>query len=129
MRLSQAHIAGIGISEASNGKLNESAVSAGTKALLDAGVTYDDVDLSLAGILDDQVRTPRSCFTTFGTGGAPICEVDNHCALSTAVQCIKSRQTNCALVIGLDRSGKTQVSLVAPWHLSFGVARVRTLTS
>ena len=103
MHVSQAHIAGIGISEALDGRLDEYAVSATTKALLDAGVTYDDVDLSLAGILDDQLRIPRSCFTTFGTGGAPICEMDNHCALSTAVQCIRSRQTNCALVIGLDR--------------------------
>lgn len=108
MHVSPAHIAGIGISERTDATLHELAVSAGTKALLDAGVTYRDVDQSVAAFLDEQLRIPRSCFNTFGIEGAPICAVDSHSALFTAVQFIRSRQTNCALVIGIDTVRTTE---------------------
>ncbi|KAK3115786.1 hypothetical protein LTR53_004517 [Teratosphaeriaceae sp. CCFEE 6253] len=103
MSTSIAHIVGIGISERTDAPLECLAVSAAAKALLDAGITYSEVDLSVAGSLNDRSRVSRSCFSTFGSEGAPILEVDNHSALFLATQCIRSRQHSCALVIGLDR--------------------------
>ncbi|KAK3111055.1 hypothetical protein LTR53_014071 [Teratosphaeriaceae sp. CCFEE 6253] len=120
MSTSIAHIAGIGISERTDAPLESLAVSAATKALLDAGITYSEVDLSVAGSLNDHSRVSRSCFSTFGSEGAPILEVDNHSALFLATQCIRSRQHSCALVIGLDRAASSsteqpQVSISVEW--------------
>jgi len=108
MHTSSAHIAGLGLSERSDASLEELTVSAATKALLDAGITYSDVDLNIAGFLDDHARIARSWLNVFGSEGAPVLEVDNHSALFVGTQCITSRQNNCALVVGVD-----QVSLTA----------------
>lgn len=99
-----AHIAGIGIASTSrNETLEDLVVGAGTKALLDAGITYSSIDQSIACFLDERERIPRRCFNIFGMEGAPTCEVDNATGLSTAVQYVRSGQSNCVLVIGLDR--------------------------
>ncbi len=104
MRAGQAHIAGVGTSSATNNSsFDELAISAGTKALLDAGITYNVVDHSVACFLDDQLRIPRSCFDAFGLERAPVSEVDAHSGLFTAVQCVRSGQANCVLLLGLDR--------------------------
>ena len=104
IRTPPAHIAGIGIStRVPDATLNDLAISAGTKALLDAGVTYSDVDQSIACFLDNDVRIPRQCFSIFGMQGAPVTEVDNHSGFSSAVQNIRSGQSNCVLVVGVDR--------------------------
>jgi len=102
MHLSSVHIAGVGISEGTDASSDELAVSAGIKALLDAGITYADVDASVAGFTDKQFRIKTSCFDAFGVQGAPACEVDGFDGLSTATQRIKSRQANCVLIIGND---------------------------
>lgn len=106
MKSAYAHIAGIGRSEASPNaaNLHKGTLVAGTKALLDAGATYGDVDQSVACFLDN-LRIPRSAFKTFGLQGAPIAEVDNQSGLYAAIQHIRSGQSNCALVIGFDKVG------------------------
>lgn len=124
MQISEAHIAGIGISEAKDDtNLDGLAVSAGTKALLDAGITYRDVDQSIAGFLDEHLRVTRSCFDVYGQEGAPICEVDNRSALYTAVQCIMSRQRDCALIVGIDtvRTAKATYSMSEADELLGGI--------
>jgi 3-oxoacyl-[acyl-carrier-protein] synthase III len=105
---SQCHIAGIGISERiSTTNTEQSALSAGTKALLDAGITYRDVDHSIAASLDSKVVVPKTVFNVFGEGEgiAPVSEVDGHLAFFTGVQCVKSRSMECVLVVGLERVG------------------------
>ena len=101
MRISKAHIAGVGVAEAADASLLEPAIAAGTRALLDAGVTYSDLEQSIA-CFQDELRIPRQCFDAFGMEGAPCHEMSNSSGLFTAVQCIRSRQSNCILVIGLD---------------------------
>lgn len=101
MRISRAHIAGVGVAEAADATLLEPAIAAGTRALLDAGVTYSDLEQSIA-CFQDELRIPRQCFDAFGMEGAPCHEMSNSSGLFTAVQCIRSRQSNCVLVIGLD---------------------------
>ena len=108
MRVSSTHIAGIGVSgledtESSGATIDELAISAATKALLDAGITYNDIDQSIACSQDEHTRLRRSCLEVFGMKGAPICEADNHSGLFMAVQCIRSGQSNCALLVSVDQ--------------------------
>jgi 3-oxoacyl-[acyl-carrier-protein] synthase III len=111
MPASSAHLAGVGVSAGKDADLETLAASAGTKALLDAGVTYSDVDHGLACFLDERARIPRSVFTTYGTEGAPVSEIDNHSGLLTAVQSVRGGHANCVLVIAIDR-----VSIAGPVH-------------
>lgn len=98
-----AHIAGVGIASATrNDTLEDLAVAAGTKALLDAGVTYSSVDQSIACFLNERDRIRRTCLRVFGMEGAPACEVENSVGLFTATQYIRSGQSDCVLVVGLD---------------------------
>ena len=108
MRISKGHIAGVGLSTDANATHHDLAVAAATKALLDAGATYSDVDTSIACFLDN-LRVPRSCFDMFGMQGAAVSEIDNRSGLLAAVQSVRSRQSNCALVVGFDVSISTWV--------------------
>lgn len=103
MHQSQAHIAGIGISSGTQQDICNLAVSAGAKALLDAGITYAKVGLSIACSLEETgLSIPQACFKAFGRQKAPICAVDSHSALFAAVQCVRSGQIDCVMVVGLD---------------------------
>jgi hypothetical protein len=54
----KVHIAGVGVTAVSKGREDKtkSALSAAVKALLDAGLNYDQVDFSIASGNDDSVR-------------------------------------------------------------------------
>lgn len=99
MHVSPVHIAGVGISIDKTISENLS-VAAGTKALLDAGLTYSDIDLSVTC-----PQIPRSCLRAFGRQGGSTIEVDNDSALVAAVQYIRSGTSQCALVLGFDQVG------------------------
>ena len=101
------YIAGIGITIL-KGRLSEATqeeitISAATKALLDAGVTYSEVNYSFAGTLEDDLKVPKRTFQSFGTTGAPIIEVDCLSGLFLASQCVRSGSANVALMVGFDR--------------------------
>jgi predicted nucleic acid-binding Zn finger protein len=107
MSATQVHIAGVGISTSSPQDLNNSAIDAGTKALLDAGITYGKVQLSVACSLGDtQTRIPQACFKAFGRQKAPIGSMDSGSALYMVAQCVRSGQIDCAMLIGLDTVSK-----------------------
>ena len=107
MPTSHAYIAGIGVSHAennaSNSFLHDLIISAGTKALLDAGVTYGDVQQSIACYLDQHLRVPKTSFDTYGKTGTPVCEAEAFSGLYTAAQFVKSGHASCVLMIGLDK--------------------------
>lgn len=106
MPSSTAHIVGVGISgPETNPSLHECAITATTKALLDAGITYSNVDHSIACFDDthERLRISRTTLESFGLEGSAVSEVDNHSGLFTAVQSIRSGQAECALVVGVDR--------------------------
>lgn len=114
MSLSRAHIAGIGISSGTQHDISNLAVSAGAKALLDAGITYAKVRLSIACSLEEAgLSIPQACFKAFGRQKAPLCVVDSQSALFTAVQCVRSGQIDCAMVVGLDMVSHFQSSVSA----------------
>ena len=82
------------------GAVHQLAISAGTKALLDAGVSYDNVDHALAC---GDLRGDNDVFYTFGKTGIPIHAVDNDSGLYAAIHFIKTGNAHCVLVIGLDQ--------------------------
>ncbi|KAM0715127.1 hypothetical protein Q7P37_009592 [Cladosporium fusiforme] len=114
MPASAVHIAGIGLSSSTGLDINKLAISAGTKALLDAGITYAKVESSVACFLDEpHTRIARSLFKIFGRQKASVSEIDGHSALSTAVQCVSSGQTDCALLVGVDVVAAVGIVLVS----------------
>ena len=98
-------IAGVGATISSDGSsTNDQIISAITKALLDAGVTYSDVDQSIAGfVAEGGLKVPKSTLDTFGKTGAPVSEVECYTALHTASQFLKSGHSNCVLMVGFDK--------------------------
>ena len=101
------YIAGVGAeisSDTSTATLDKQIVSAVTKALLDAGVTYGDVDSSIACFLGNEgLKVPKSSLDTFGKTGAPVSEVECYAGLHTASQFLKSGHSNCVLMVGFDK--------------------------
>jgi sterol carrier protein 2 len=103
MSATQVHIAGVGISISSDQDINNSAIDAGTKALLDAGITYAKVQLSVAcSFGDSRIRIPQTCFKAFGRQKAPTGSMDSSSALYMAAQCVRNGQIDCAMLVGLD---------------------------
>jgi 3-oxoacyl-[acyl-carrier-protein] synthase III len=103
IRVSHAHIAGIAVSQHDAASSHTSIASAVTKALLDAGLAYSDVNLAVNGSLSNGLRIPRTCLQVFGMTGAPILDVDNQSVLFTAAQFIRSRQAKCVLLVAFDK--------------------------
>lgn len=99
------YIAGVGATISSDGSsTNDYIVSAVTKALLDAGVTYSDVDSTITGIVaEGGLKVPKSALDTFGKTGAPVSEVECYAAFHTASQFLKSGHSNCVLMVGFDK--------------------------
>lgn len=107
------YIAGVGATISSDGSsTNEHIVSAVTKALLDAGVTYSDVDSTITGIVaDSALKVPKTSLDTFGKTGAPVSEVECYAALHTASQFLKSGHSNCVLLVGFDKVGRSLMAV------------------
>lgn len=109
MPVPSAHVAGIGLSLSSRNDVNEIAISSIAKALLDAGITYSKVGLSIACSSDDgKLRIPTTCFEAFGKQKAPVITVDSHGALFTAVQYVRGGQIDCTVLVGMDTVGTPQ---------------------
>ena len=84
------------------------AVSAPVKALLDAGLTYDDIDQGIGRYVFRDSTCAQRVFYSLGMTGIPICNVNNYCSSGStgiylANQAIKAGQANCVLVIGFDK--------------------------
>lgn len=101
------YIAGVGISHlkgrVSDSNVEELAISAATKALLDAGVTYGEVNNSIACFLGDDLKTSKNVFKSFGRTGSPITKVECHSGVYIGSQAIRSGNSNCVLVVGFDQ--------------------------
>ena len=106
--LRPVYIAGVGISplsdSSSDAAIHDLVISAGTKALLDAGLTYSDVKQTIACFLgEDPLRVRKNTFDTFGRTGAPICEVDCYSGLYAASQFVRSGHAECTMMVGFDK--------------------------
>ncbi|KAK3705096.1 hypothetical protein LTR37_013463 [Vermiconidia calcicola] len=109
---SSVYVAGVGITHldeaSSHSALHDAVISAGTKALLDAGLTYSDVKQNVACFLGPDLRVRRSSFDTFGRTGTPTCEVDCYSGFYVAKQFVRSGHADCTMMVGFDKGSSGQ---------------------
>lgn len=96
----KVYIAGTGVSPLPSGgdgkKTTLALISAATKALLDAGVTYDDVS---HGVQSKKSQNASKAFEAFDEGGIKIDEVADGKAFDTSLSLVSEKNTPCVLVI------------------------------
>lgn len=96
----------------------ELGIEAGTKALLDAGITYDDVQQGVAAYCYGDSTSGQRVFYSLGMSQIPLYNVNNNCSTgSTALflgrQLIKGGLADCILCIGFEKMEPG--SLKAKW--------------
>jgi sterol carrier protein 2 len=84
------------------------AVEAAVKALVDAGITYDEVDQGIGSYVYGDSTCAQRVFYSLGMTSIPIFSVNNWCCsgstgLYLANQAIKSGAADCVLVVGFDK--------------------------
>ncbi|KZV61374.1 thiolase-like protein [Peniophora sp. CONT] len=87
---------------------NDMALEAATKALLDAGITYDDIEHAYVGYVYGDSTCGQSALYGLGLTGIPITNVNNNCstgstALFNAANLIRAGQADCTLALGFER--------------------------
>ncbi|KAL4069267.1 thiolase-like protein [Scleroderma citrinum] len=83
-------------------------LEAATKALLDAGITYDLVETAFVGHCYGDSTSGQRALYNLGMTGIPITNVNNNCstggtALYQVNNCVKSGLVECALALGFER--------------------------
>ncbi|KAK2751115.1 hypothetical protein FQN57_000190 [Myotisia sp. PD_48] len=83
-------------------------LEAGTKALLDAGINYDEVERAFACYAFGDSTSGQRVFYQLGMTGIPIVNLNNACAtgstgLYLARQAIRLGEIDCAMVIGFEK--------------------------
>jgi acetyl-CoA acyltransferase len=92
------------------------AVEAGTKALDDAGISYDDIEQAVAAYCYGESTSGQEALYGIGLSGIPIVNVNNNCstgstALFLARQLIAGGIVDCALAIGFEKMEKGSLGL------------------
>ena len=94
----RVYIAGVGYSSASKDSiLATTFTSAATKALLDAGITYDDITHGLSAGQESEM------FNGFGATRIPLGKVDTTAALPSAAALIREKGAQCVLLVALEK--------------------------
>ncbi|KZP30386.1 thiolase-like protein [Athelia psychrophila] len=83
-------------------------LEAATKALLDAGITYDAIETAFVGYCYGDSTSGQAALYNLGLTGIPITNVNNNCstgstALYQANNMVKSGLVECALALGFER--------------------------
>ena len=86
----------------------ELGLEAGTKALLDAHVTYDDVQQAVACYCYGDSACGQRVFYQFGMTGIPVYNVNNNCStgstgLAMARQFVQGGIADCVMVLGFEK--------------------------
>jgi acetyl-CoA acyltransferase len=87
------------------------AKEAGTKALEDASVSYDQIEQAYAGYCYGESTSGQRAVYELGITGIPVVNVNNNCstgstALYMARQAVKGGLADCALAIGFEKMSK-----------------------
>ena len=98
----KVYIAGVGYSpdDASAQKSVASLVSAATKALLDAGITYEDVT---HGITCRTLSSGPKAFKAFGEGEANVDVAETGSELDASIRSVRDRGAQCVLMIAAEK--------------------------
>jgi sterol carrier protein 2 len=106
-----AYVLGVGVTEfikpLARRTYSELGFEAGTKALLDAHITYDEVETGIACYCYGDTTCGQRTFYQFGMTNIPIYNTNNACATgSTGLQMartlIKGGIVDCVMVIGME---------------------------
>ncbi|KAJ5907920.1 Non-specific lipid-transfer protein [Penicillium taxi] len=107
-----AYVLGVGMTKfiKPRGKVdyNELGYEAGIKAMLDAKITYDDVDQGVACYVYGDSTCGQRVFYQFGITGIPIYNVNNNCStgstgLAMARTMVSHGAADCVLVVGFEK--------------------------
>ncbi|KAJ5653437.1 Non-specific lipid-transfer protein [Penicillium lividum] len=107
-----AYVLGVGMTKfiKPRGKVdyNELGYEAGVKAMLDAHITYDDVDQGVACYVYGDSTCGQRVFYQFGLTNIPIYNVNNNCStgstgLAMARTLVSHGAADCVLVVGFEK--------------------------
>ncbi|KAI5367179.1 putative thiolase [Septoria linicola] len=107
-----AYVLGVGVTKFIKPRQTRSYVElgfeAGTKAMLDAQITYDDVELGVACFCYGDTTSGQRVFYQFGMTGIPIYNTNNACAtgstgLHMARTLVRSGAADCVMVVGFEQ--------------------------
>ena len=107
-----AYVLGVGLTKfvKPRGKVdyNELGYEAGIKAMLDAHINYDDVDMGVACYCYGDSTCGQRVFYQFGMTGIPIYNQNNNCAtastgLAMARNSVAYGAADCVLVVGFEK--------------------------
>ena len=110
--IAPAYVLGVGLTKFAKprGKVDytELGYEAGIKALLDAHITYDDVDQGVACYCYGDSTCGQRVFYQFGMTGIPIYNTNNNCATAStgivmARNAIAYGAADCVLVVGFEK--------------------------
>jgi acetyl-CoA acetyltransferase len=84
------------------------AKESGTKALEDAGISYDEVEQAYVGYVYGESTSGQRAVYELGMTGIPVVNVNNNCstgstALFLAAQAVRSGAADCALALGFEK--------------------------
>ncbi|THH30167.1 hypothetical protein EUX98_g3995 [Antrodiella citrinella] len=94
-------------------------LEAATKALLDAGITYDSIETAYVGFCYGDSTSGQRALYNLGMTGIPITNVNNNCstgstALYQANNMVKSGLVECAMALGFERMSSGSLGTLFP---------------
>ncbi|KIK74679.1 hypothetical protein PAXRUDRAFT_835922 [Paxillus rubicundulus Ve08.2h10] len=100
----------------------EMGLEAATKALLDGGITYDDIETAFVGYCYGDSTSGQRALYNLGMTGIPITNVNNNCstgstALYHASNAVKYSLSSCALALGFERMAPGSIGTNFPDRL------------
>lgn len=121
--MANAYVLGVGLTEFIKPRgmrtYAELGFEAGIKALLDAHITYDSVEVGIACYCYGDTTSGQKTFYQFGMTGIPIYNTNNACStgstgLHMARTLIKGGMADCIMVIGMETMKPGPIS--SPWN-------------
>ncbi|GAA96269.1 uncharacterized protein L969DRAFT_43785 [Mixia osmundae IAM 14324] len=115
----KAYVVGVGMTafEKPRGRVDypELAVEAGTKALIDAGITYDEVQSAYAGYCYGDSTCGQRALYGLGMTSIPIFNVNNNCSTGSsafllATQAVQHGMVECSMAIGFEKMAAGSLS-------------------
>jgi acetyl-CoA acetyltransferase len=113
---SKAYVIGVGMTKFEKPGSREwdypdMARESGTKALDDAGISYDSVEQAYVGYVYGESTSGQRAVYELGLTGIPVVNVNNNCstgstALFLASQAVRSGTVDCALALGFEKMQK-----------------------
>jgi acetyl-CoA acetyltransferase len=124
MSVNRAYVIGVGMTKfekpgSRDWQYPEMTKEAGTRALADAGIDYDDVQAAWVGYVYGETVWGQRAVYQLGTTGVPVFNINNACAtgssaLYSARQSVRYGQYDCVLALGFEKMQKGSLTFKYP---------------